>query len=405
MGCGTSAPPPDMQPQPGQLQTFNMQCGACGHTFHAQGAPGYLFTCPACQRKVQAPGGPQPQPAVSSQASKKSVASEQTVDTAASGTSTASLSVISVCCGGCYQICKVQPSGTGLLQFPCPKCGQLNRITVTGGGEAAAAPKSCLKKKPFEYPPWWLERPEMGKSELCEVPSDVQSAIQKLIDDTWKDITTRDRGFQKVKKLKVVQVQHNANPKLWQNYMNARGEIMGKMQSTHNPIIQEKRAATAAVLDEIAPSSGGQPILGTTDGQVNEFLLFHGTKPSACEAICKSDFMVNLAGSSTGTLYGNGIYFGENSSKSDEYASESQSGIFQGMYAMLLCRVTCGRVLHTEEVNPDKDMLVKKCTGPDAEYDSVLGDRAAAKGTYREFVVYNNDLAYPAYVIIYKRES
>merc|ERR1712187_4673 len=155
-----------------------------------------------------------------------------------------------------------------------------------------------------------------------------------------------------------------------------------------------RECKTAAVLGES---------LGPLETDCNEFMLFHGTKPSACEAICKSDFMVKMAGANAGTLYGPGIYFGENSSKSDEYASDGPTGIYKGLYAMLLCRVTCGRMLYTDAVSPDTNGIVQKCTVTQ-QYDSVLGDREKARNTYREFIVFNNDQAYPEYVIIYRRD-
>ena len=50
------------------------------------------------------------------------------------------------------------------------------------------------------------------------------------------------------------------------------------------------------------------------------------------------------------------------------------------------------------------------CTAIDAamasgDYDAVLGDREASVGTYREFVVFSEDLIYPEYFILYTRES
>jgi predicted RNA-binding Zn-ribbon protein involved in translation (DUF1610 family) len=146
--------------------------------------------------------------------------------------------------------------------------------------------------------------------------------------------------------------------------------------------------------------------LGDEDVSVNEFMLFHGTKPAACESICKSDFMVNLAGSNAGTLYGNGIYFGESSSKSDEYAKQEEEGIYSGLCAMLLCRVTCGRMWYTDKVNPNHDDIERYCMNPETKsHNCVVGDREQARGTYREFVVFDNDLAYPEYIVIYKRVS
>eukprot|EP00415_Alexandrium_ostenfeldii_P001009 UN1009 len=214
---------------------------------------------------------------------------------------------------------------------------------------------------------------------------------------TWKKIETRDRKKQQsgpAARFQVVQVQQNCNPWLWQNYVRARSDIAAKMGNASS--------SYGVKTSECLGAMGGEEMLGPLETSANEFYLFHGTKPSACDSICKSDFMVRMAGANAGTLYGPGIYFAECSSKSDEYASDDPSGIYSGLYAMLLCRVTCGRVLYTDEVHPNVDDLVRKCATT-AEFNSVLGDREKARGTYREFIVFNNDQAYPAYVVIYKR--
>jgi hypothetical protein len=303
--------------------------------------------------------------------------------------------ILSVACGHCTKISRVQPTGTGDLVFQCPSCHNRNRINISAGGEVK-------DKLTVDLPDWWKHKPEFGKSELSPVSATVLAAIQRLFDETWKPITTRDREYGTVNKLTVIQVQHNANPKLWQNYACAREKVRNRVHMPKDRV----DAKTGAILKDINENSGkSKPVLGRLDDSVNEFLIFHGTKPSACESICQSDFMVNLAGSHAGSLYGPGIYFGENSSKSDEYASDDASGIYKGLYAMLLCRVTCGRMFYTSDVAPEKQMLVEKCTSADARFHSVLGDREKARGTYREFVLFNNDLAYPEYIIIYRRET
>lgn len=410
------------QPQPTGA-SIQMQCGGCKHIFPTA-AGGGLVTCPSCKAQIQAPL-PQTTSGMSlasgaSAASGSSVISLQcgackNICSAPAGQVTtcpsckqqiappgvvapapapAPMAQLSVACGGCTKILQVQPSQEGKLQFKCPHCQAQNEIQV----DNKAGGSTELK---VELPSWWIEKPRWGENSLSGVSNDVQEAIQRLINDTWKPITTRDRGFAEVKKLTVTNVLHNANPKLWQNYVNAREKI--KVNMMINGIHEEIKTATSVVLDDINKYSGmAEPLLGKLDKSVNECLVFHGTKPSACENICKSDFMVSMAGSNAGALYGPGVYFGENSSKSDEYAADESTGIYKNLYAMLLCRVTCGRMLVTEEEKPDKDKLVSKCK---SEYHSVLGDRAKAKGTYRELIVYNNDMAYPEYVIIYRRET
>jgi len=322
-----------------------------------------------------------------------------TADRHACGRHTSSATVaqvLNVRCGGtCGQVLQVQVPALGLVEFDCPICQTKNQISCRVPPGVA--------RPPVETPPWWKVQPTMGEYKLASVSNEQMALVQKMLGDTWKSIVTRDRakcsiagtgGAPVSKRLQVLHVQHNCNPKLWSNYHYARSDIAAKMNNSPTYTF-----ATSKVIQDLENSSA----LGPLDASVNECFLFHGTNPSACESICKSDFMVNLAGSHAGSLYGQGIYFGENSSKSDEYASDDSSGIYSGLYAMLLCRVTCGRILYTDDVHPNVDELMHRCTKT-MEYDSVLGDREKARGTYREFIVYQNDQAYPEYVVIYRRE-
>ena len=52
-------------------------------------------------------------------------------------------------------------------------------------------------------------------------------------------------------------------------------------------------------------------------------------------------------------------------------------------------------------MKPDAVLLSQLCG--EGAFDSVLGDRMAAVGTYREFISFNEDAAYPGYVICYRR--
>merc|ERR1711924_493544 len=126
------------------------------------------------------------------------------------------------------------------------------------------------------------------------------------------------------------------------------------------------------------------------DVDAHEEFLFHGTNDSAAESITKGDFLVNLAGSHAGTLYGRGVYLAESVSKSDEYTQENT----RGERCILVCRAALGYVNYTDEVAPNADILVKSCTeGP---YHCVLGDREKCRGTYREIMIYDDDLFIPS---------
>jgi len=318
-------------------------------------------------------------------------------------------------CGGCYAIHTVQPNADGLqTQFTCPVCKSVNQMATTlkimceecekivmvqptQEGELGFQCPHCDHNNRLSYhvlpshlqnvtyPQSWNKRPKMGELDFVDVSGKQLELFQELLDRTWKDVTTRDRKYQNPPRLKLESVQQNCNPKLWRNYSLARKSI-----ALAKGVTEQHEAKTTKVMQDI-------DVKMSLQHAVNEFFLFHGTKVSACESICKADFMVKLAGSHAGTLYGSGLYFGENSSKSDEYCHDDGNGIF----AMLLCRVTCGKVLYSDTVKVDVDALMKKRKTQGC--DSVLGDREKCRGTYREFIVFDNDLAYPAYILKYRR--
>jgi hypothetical protein len=237
----------------------------------------------------------------------------------------------------------------------------------------------------------------MGDAQLQSVGNDQIQLMQTLIDNTWKDATTRDRGFKKPPKLQVVMVQQNCNPELWAKYCRSRNKTLSAMLPHQTVTCKTGDAMQTNI-------AAFQAMFGTLETDANEFLLFHGSKPSAVEHICKSNFNVQLAGSNVGSLYGPGLYFSENSSKSDEYAADGKTGIYAGLYAMLLCRVTCGRILYTDKADPDKAALTRQCRD-EKKYDCILGDREKAKGTYREFVLFDNAQVYPECVVLYRRAT
>lgn len=254
------------------------------------------------------------------------------------------------------------------------------------------------------YPEWWQKTPrQLGSprrgSLLMPASSGQVEAVQALIDRTWKDVTTRDRKFARPPKIKVVQVLHNHNPGLWENYFLAKERVRKLIK---RGVFVESSSHTQEVQKHDADSF---QCLGKADPSVNEFMLFHGAETSACVSICEEGFMVNMAGSSTGALYGKGIYFGENSSKSDEYARVAKDGVYSGLCAMLLCRVACGRQYYTDAVEPNKDEICAACAGKNSSFQSVLGDRKKARGTYREFILFDSCLAYPEYLVMYRREE
>lgn len=300
----------------------------------------------------------------------------------------------------------------------------------------------------------------LGSAKLVmkpDVSSDhaLRSLVQLMFDRTLRRVGTRDRAGERLpSRYQVVQVAEVQNESLWADYMLRReavkAELRGQGAQAGGPLERffEVQADTAGPLREAASISrlntvrvrvpenhisgdmmevdspvtqlplvlpvpdgkgpGSDLLLSTLlagslpgpplEAAINESWLFHGTRPIAAESITSDVFRIDLAGSSSGSMYGRGIYLAENSSKADEYSRPDPKS---GLFTMLLCRVTLGRLLYNAAVVPDPRVCEDACLKGD--YHSVLGDRKACHGTFREFAVFDEDQVYPNYIVHYQR--
>jgi len=257
----------------------------------------------------------------------------------------------------------------------------------------------------LEFPPYWVG--DLSKSCRAQVTDEVKEAVQNLMDTTYKNITTMDRDGKAIPcRYEVVQVLRNQNPVLWTGYWLKREVIRQELNAKRvNDCVAGDdpdtglTELTSITRNFIPGESSDDAAILDIEG-CNELYLFHGTKPSAADAICEGNFEIKKTGSNRGTLYGPGIYFAESSSKSDEYAEDDGDGIYQGLYATLLCRVVMGHWNYNDQVKPDPNEVHHCLRG---KYHSLLGDREKCRNTFREYVVYDKDQAYPEFIIIYRR--
>ena len=193
----------------------------------------------------------------------------------------------------------------------------------------------------------------------------------------------------------MVQVHRVENRDLWKRYAEARYAMRKKRP--HTCTDAELRGVILTARDLAAPLNSG------LQKEVNETLLWHGTSPEAALNIIKNTgFQLSRAGANAGTMYGAGHYFAECSSKSDEYAKDDAEGMSKGQFCFLLCRVVLGEQLIMTTGGSAVHTIIAEAL-KSGQYDSIVGDREASVGTYREFVVYDDALVYPEYVVLYKR--
>ncbi|CAJ1360445.1 unnamed protein product [Effrenium voratum] len=272
-----------------------------------------------------------------------------------------------------------------------------NDGTFAWRGKYEMTPRSTFEvmEAPVQMPTYWQVDHTSLSKRVQETP-ETCDAIQELLNRTWESTITRDRpkegADRAVKEFQVVQVLRNENPLLWTPYCRERERVRRRC---------EGKDLSGELKTGLCDAFRQTPGYASLKAEAREVYLFHGTRPSAANVICSSDFRLDFAGSHAGTMYGKGLYFAEASSKADEYASEDTDGIYQGLFCMLLCRVTLGDWIYCDAVKPDAEALVRGIQ--QGLHDSILGDREKARGTYREFIVFDNNQVYPEYIIIYKR--
>jgi len=235
----------------------------------------------------------------------------------------------------------------------------------------------------------------------CDVSGDGRDMFQILLDQTFKAKSTRDRQGQLPRRLRVVKCHRVEDSALWSTYMMGLEGLRSKFPQGCTSIRHHYTAGAAS------PEAHGGSVatsevlssLPVLDGKINEFYLLHGTSPGGALGITDGGFRLDFSGSHAGSMFGKGAYFSECSSKADEYSTDGE-GIYEGVFAMILCRVACGELLRM--LRPDSRAVEQALAGKMAT--SVLGDREASVGTYREFVVFDSTQIYPEYVILYERE-
>lgn len=253
-----------------------------------------------------------------------------------------------------------------------------------------------LGRAPLLPPKYWKDSSKQGTAahEIVPASQEEKAWIQQLLDGTFKNKATRDRDKSTPlpERYEVVSVMRSEHPELWEKFAKRRTEVHNRVKARGKEdfVVPKTKDAAPGLCERCSHPKIGNPS--------NEQYLMHGSNPTSAMSILGTSFKVDLAGASAGTMFGPGIYLAEASSKADEYArDENTGGSYDGLFAVLICRAVLGRSFVTEKPGDFKD---KALSGP---FDSVMGDREKAVGTYREFIFFDEGAIYPEYVAFYKR--
>jgi poly [ADP-ribose] polymerase len=112
--------------------------------------------------------------------------------------------------------------------------------------------------------------------------------------------------------------------------------------------------------------------------------LFHGSRASNIMGICKKGLLLRPPGAYvTGSMFGNGLYFADQSTKSSQYATARFGGSagYGDTYFMFVADVALGKIKKYEDA---QTYLQKAPHG----YDSVQGEKGRSL-IHNEFIVYD----------------
>ncbi|XP_074636892.1 protein mono-ADP-ribosyltransferase PARP12-like isoform X1 [Acropora palmata] len=194
-------------------------------------------------------------------------------------------------------------------------------------------------------------------SKWSSMPSETQYKRVSLscLSPEFKDVEKLFKESMK-RSVKILKIERVQNPFMWEKYQRKKENMLASKKT----FINEKR-------------------------------LFHGTSPSAVEAICKQNFDWRLHGKNA-TKYGEGSYFALNSWYSDAYATQDDnSSKFMFVAKVLVGSYTVGqssyrRPPQKDPRNPTSDL-----------YDSCVDDTSSPN----IFVLFDTDQFYPEYIIEY----
>jgi len=168
-----------------------------------------------------------------------------------------------------------------------------------------------------------------------------------------------------MRNFRVTWVERIENMTLWMNYQRQRAGLREWMrQHNHAP---EQLVNTCLAINYVT----GERVL---DAEINEFGLWHGTKPEIADILAISGFDERVA--SVHELYGPGSYFADAMCKSNQYAFGAHSTTHtdpKGPHCMLYCRVTMGSAHKITTRHAERRPIDNPAT-PGAPYDSIFGD-------------------------------
>lgn len=243
---------------------------------------------------------------------------------------------------------------------------ELKQIGVNAYGHRHKLIKGIEKLFAGQSASFWNMPSSPGTILIDLAPEDKEyQAVDDELQNTIREHRDNGHAGGVFNRYNVIKLQKVRNKKLWDRYCHRRREVAEENQD-----------------------------------QPNERMLFHGSP--FISAIVHKGFDERHA--YIGGMFGAGIYFAENSSKSNQYVYGIGGGTGCPIHKDRSCYI-CHRQLMMCRVTLGKSFLqfsaMKMAHAPPGHH-SVIGRPSAGGLSFPEYVVYRGEQAYPEYLITYQ---
>ncbi|XP_033744166.1 uncharacterized protein LOC117330056 [Pecten maximus] len=258
--------------------------------------------------------------------------------------------------------------------------------------------KEFLKYKYMETPhppPYWTKYRNMKSVKEWTMDAKSSPALLQVDQQTCGFI---ENAFKKtgMASRTIIKIERLESIKLLENYLHMcqllfrQAYVVSSFKEIQNITGSKGPVTTSKHLDK--------SMTQYLNHEINEAYLFHGTKSPFVKTITHQGLDNRLANAGR---VGNGVYAAEVASKSNQYVDRDG----QGYSYMFLVRMCLGDIFITKSGQNFRRPPCKACSTPVCTQHSEVFTSVVADGggfSDREFVVYDQDLTYPEYLITYK---
>lgn len=225
------------------------------------------------------------------------------------------------------------------------------------------------------FPRYWTNiNPEKGCfEEQYQICNEAKDMFEKFVSSSMGLSAT------------LVRARRVESSWMWADYVGYKDALRSRLRLAHGGKCQAlKDVSTQERLKNDAVHGGS--LADSTEDELNEVFLWHGTSRDAVESIARDGFDLSVI--KHGKAFGRGIYFTDHLDKALPYSEEHD-----GVKFILLCRVCCGDVWHTQaSTEPNADKLARE-----AVKDTVVANPLGLG--QREFVIPQREQTYPEFVL------